>query len=517
MLINAATIYKKKDKRNPSSYSHILVLSTTRGGCTFVYIANEIADKCYKNIDGIKFEGIGYVGFDRPLYVSWAKTEHNTWRYVTSVSYRKYSAITTAIKQFMDGDIVQTSDGVFYYSDEVPEENNDEPIAEPQVTNVQSPVEISISINNTNTAVEEITSTVMTKIKNPITDEIRDGVNVYGIPVDVEKKTVLDGVKYVNLLESDSDSKYHHVYTESSPGKSSKKAHKSTRAMYTEDEALGIACMSLNQICSSYKVNYCTASLMRKNARKYHDIFDAKDSKNQSHGLTGLAKMIDDGATLEDCLNAYPAKYSARIKNTYEYKKNNANNRDIDELNKFIDNLVSIGDYDTIIRLENLSAEKLVNELCCSHHTASSIGVKMRDILFKNIYYAAGMKNAYSANFDVYIESAKESDNLEARSVIARYDICNALKDIYEKTYSNHHNILIGIDPVPQEAMVYKEQYLSLIHNRFNKQSLIKGRALNNAKRAALETGSTFDVSVIFMIDTVKSRNVLIGFKRNNN
>ena len=510
MKMESRKIYSKKNK--DGTYSYKLVLSTTKAGMMFMYLAPKNASAYYENIDGIYFDQLdAYAAFDRVMYIGWSKYYDANYTEVYTVPYRRFSAITTAIKQFIDGAIVQNDKGHYYYYDEL-----EKKVSKKDDTSTTK-IDVSVNVSTNSDTITTGASIEVKSINQNITEfnnpDLVEKAKEFGIPTSDEKDAP-KSVKYVNLLENDkSDSG---VYSKSSGKATTKKKKNSSdnacpRSMYTEDEALAISNMPVKAIASKYKVSYSVALIMRRNARNIFG-FEVKKRDNDSNLY---AKMFEEGYTLDQVIKAYPDVPTTRIKKSYDIYS--ISKYDDTEVVEYFDKVIKDNNLTEMLSVVWMSGLKFGQKYKCPHSSAIKIINKIRGILCLNPLFTAGLEEiAFDPNIEEIISSKRSSTSEKDIITVRNYDTCMRLYNAYTTSYNIHGDILAGTQPIPSSVSESDRDYfLNLINNRFNYTIINPDRVLTTHQKDLLMNARTVEIACEFMINYKKAYNLANNYRYN--
>lgn len=487
-MIEARSMYRKKN--GDGTYSYLLVLSTTRAGMTAIYLAPENAARYYEKIKEVYLEDFRkYLAFDRALYIGWSKIRYKDYEFIAKVPFRVISSVTTVIKHLYDGMIIQNEDGIFYYFDEHDASRKKEEIKEKTIT------------SNVSLAVTETTS-------------ILEKAELYGIPVETPNTKAPS--KMIDLLKKDNHSAHYPV---SHPSNSSEKKGRNrasltvARSLYTEEETLAIASMSINAICTKYDVSLDVANLMRRNAINFINGHTNTDKKREIK--IEFTRLVKDGRTLEEISEICNITIG-KARSLYKQYQISAGSREEDAADAVFES-VKMSKEAMLDIIKNSSITDFAINHKCSRNKARTIFKDIVNILAKDILFVAGCDDLMlEQNPEEIILSIRESKSLKDNITVANYDAAMRLKSAYLDTWDQHADIESGMIQVPDSvAEGDKGRFLSLIHNRFSYlQTLSKNRVLTNTHKDVLKSGDVVAIAGEFMIDYWRATNLKRNFMK---
>lgn len=504
--IKKQAIYLRHRKHGDDCY--MLVLGVSNSGMNVMYLASTSKKAYYENIDGIYLENLDlYAAFDRNLYIGWNKCRMSEYTEVCTIPYRKLSTITTAVKQYFDGQIVTDEKGFFHYYDDIDMEKS---AATSSTDNINNDVEVTVNVTSASLGMESEHSISVSISDNPTihhdktefiddNDAIIDGFNAHGIPVDILAGTS-DNKRYFDLLEcDDKDTKYKSSAKIDKDHKK-RKYNRTTaehRRMFSEDETLAISNMAVKMIITKYNVPYHVACIMRVNARRHMGFEVSKKPRKHS-----FKELFDKGYLPEDIKKEYPEVDIGHINANYRSYMVSKSDNDSNTVIEYFDQVISERRIDEMISAVNMSNIKFRETYNCTYNVAISIARKIKDILCINPLFAAGFDNlAYDDNISTIIDNIRSSKKKPDIVMVRNYDTCMRLSSAYTSSYNDHADILAGMIPVPEEVDESDiGRFLSLLNNRFSRKFINSIRTLTSYQKDLIKNGDNVDVGCELMI-----------------
>lgn len=427
MRFERQIIYKKYHASKDPSY--ILVLNTGRVGMTLVSISSKAA-MIYKGIKDLYITDLDmYVSIERMDYIKYSNIDRIAYEKYRALSDREMRRITSVIKEFFDGDLVYSENGLLCYADEIYQQND---------------YADSSKSDMTDTTTEDDVIPAETCVDQSVAEE-----------------TV-----YVDLLKvDDTDQKTYGSECKSSSNIANKRSNTNNRRYFTEDEVRAICNMRTNVIKTKFKVTSATAARMKANAIEY---FNGK--KDSSFEKNDYMSLFEGGLTYEDVLELFPESNKHSIKKSYERYATKKKLQNID-VNAVISDITN-GDLEGILSIADMSFKDIGTNYNCSYSNAQKIGFAIRNYLSKDIFFVVFGSIAYRKNeFTDFIKDARNSTDSVVKSIdIFNYETCLRLRSAYEETFDDHQDILGGIKQVPEYIKgTDRDRFMYILDRRFNK------------------------------------------------
>lgn len=493
--------------------SYILVLNTTKYGCSMVYLNNSTyAVDTYKNFPELFIDGTcGAVCFDRVIYVAWTKMSTKSYNFYKKICKKNYRIIIHYIADYYIGDINMVN-SVFDYS-ESPNNSNKNASSKTNDTysshHKPNPAKLNKNNKNGETSNKEDTqnneiivsrSASTTKFesntKNNI--EIAKSLNIPIYSKDDEKDS--EGTKYYDLSCKEKYSKtksYNRVYNTKPID------NELSRNIFSEEECLQIALSDVGCVMDKYHVTTIRARTMIRNAKKIFELDNV--STKHSAVKNNLKELFDEGLSVDEICNRLPDV--SRSKVSYYVKVRNICKNNAEAIDKW-DKIFANQDIDKILNVVNTTINEFSLSEKCSRHIACTIEAKAHNILSMNLFYTVFGSIAYSNDFYNSIIGDKSKKSREIAKKL--YDKVDSIKDIYTKTFYQHSDILIGVKDIPECLNESdKEFYLAMIYNRFNHYTMKKSRILTENQKNSIRNRDTEAVALAFAVPYKKAVNII--------
>lgn len=472
MKFERQTIYKKYNK-TPNDISYLLVLSVDKMGMTFVYFTDEKYSHLYKNIDGLYFKDLNRsVSISRTMYVGWNKVPIRYYEKYRSISNREMRKITTAMKELFDGDIVYDNEWNMCYSDEI-QNRSVTPIVKDNKAS-----ESDLSQSSTVVKIADVISKDSNDIKS---DEIiaSDNSDITPIPESNEptNDTNIDDSrceKYIDLLKNipTTDDEFRSRRSRKNKTIGNKKdIKKEHRRFFSETEALSIAHMRNIAISEKYNVDTHTAFIMKRNALEY---FGMQIGTNKTTSVrNNYSQLFDAGYTLEEVIEMFPdITKTDNIKHSYSTWKAK-NSECVTDYEKWFNKVIESDDLEELIKLANMKLREIIDYLKCPSHYANMISCKVRRALSrKSIFFPVFGTMVFNVDeFNTYIEYARKTYSKSNIVTIMNYETCKRLQDVYNTTFDQHQDIIIGASAIPSNISPTDVcKFISIIKRSFAKK-----------------------------------------------
>lgn len=521
----------------------ILVLNTTMFGVGFVYISNS---DIYANIEDARiriFDGLSYICFDRPVFLTWKKFKKIHLYTYEKLSYADYNRVVSTIHQFNTGDI-KWSDTIkqFVYRDEYSKikksmkitisnisdnaiSSFDHP-AEADVVSVQSTTE-ELSDFNVGNITDDVYDTVagMENVSDVDINPIVKMANEFDIPVKMDHNEVTgeDDALFDLVYSPNSKSKFDNdddddddkVHPSKPRYRDNDRRTRYTRRWFSADEVKIIARMPSNSIASKYNCSATIATDMSRNARRIVGLSIA------SHIVTNrFTCYFNQGNTVDDVCKIYPDMSRWEIENNYKKWLINSNIKSNQLVLKKWESIINNNDTKTMIDYVFYNINDFATVEGCTTTMARDILTKIYNILSYNPLVCAGFgKDAFNEhNMWNLVNYLQESNKKSDKTALDVYSIVQRLSDSYRDSYPYHEDILCGTRDIPESVSTNDvDSFKSLIWNRFNRFNIITDkRELSDSQKYLLENGSASAIAKSFMISHERARSLIFRYRKKN-
>lgn len=521
-----------------------LVLGVTDIIVNFVYL---YPTNIYEDIYGAHISAISgcyYACIDRATYNYVSDMDNMCFEDIGELSINEYSRIIHAISQYFTGEILMYQDSMMYREEynkiskyrntpvvKVKHEMKDDDIKK------QDPIDIDEVLDETRN------SNYIKFAKNGEEYDVTDNDNydkkVYvspsecntddlkymlyrakenNIPIDIDETKV--GLAAITFNPFGSTVPKNIVIGKSSkPRKGVKDTAKHIRnttkcMVFNLLQAIEIANMSsARQVADRYRVDSSDASIIYNKCKIIVGI-KCISVKVNMHMFT---KYFNEGYSVDEVYDVYNGEvakseiannYKAWIVNSYGHNNEAVTHRWEEIFNQINSEDKEVKDKATDILIDtyfNNTYMGFAEREKCSQSCASDIMNKIRNIIYRNAFVAAGFEEL-SFDEDKLFEFAKEylnSDTIANRIRHNIYEKANELAILYEKTYDDHSIILTKGGKIPSELKNSTDIdcFKSLIWNRFNHKYMTINRELSYGQISALENSIIEDIALLFMVD----------------
>lgn len=295
----------------------------------------------------------------------------------------------------------------------------------------------------------------------------------------------------------------------------SKNIRNTTRYMeFNFIQAIEIAMMSsARQVADRYMVSTSDAGIIYNKCK----IIVGIKSVTNKVSVYMYTKYFNEGYTIDEVYEVYNREvpkseilnhYKAWVVNSYGHNNDVVTNRWEEIFNQLNSEDTDIKDNAINILIDtyfNNTYIGFAEREKCSQSCASDIMNKIRNIIYRNAFVAAGFEEL-SFDTDKLYEYA--NDYLNSNTISNRirhnlYEKTNELAVLYENTYDDHSVILTNDKKLPSELKNTTDIdcFKSLLWNRFNHKYMRSDRVLSFGQINALENGVIEDIALLFMVD----------------